>query len=161
MNFFVYILFFFLINFSANALSIKCHFEEVHQNGDVNQGIFFLKNEELRYEYFDEKLFTILYANKKLFAVENTEFRKAQLLENQDPIIISLLNIYKDFPGIKNLYQINNGKLIIEKNNDNFIKRIGILTNKLNFSIYFYDCLEIDLNEGLFDFNPFIEYVPN
>ena len=76
MNFFVYILFFFLINFSANALSIKCHFEEVHQNGDVNQGIFFLKNEELRYEYFDEKLFTILYANKKLFAVENTEYRK-------------------------------------------------------------------------------------
>ena len=161
MKYFISILIFFLINFSANAFSIKCHFEEVHQNSDSNQGIFFLKNDELRYEYYDKNLFTILYANNKLFVIENNDNRKVQLLENQDPIIVSLLEIYKDYPDIQNLYHKNNSKLIIEKNSDNFIKRIGILKNEMNFSIHFFDCVEIELNEGLFDFNPFIEYVSN
>ena len=67
MKYFISILISILINFSANAFSLKCYFEEVHQNGDLNQGIFFLKNDELRYEYFDENLFTILYVNKKNF----------------------------------------------------------------------------------------------
>ena len=115
----------------------------------------------MRYEYFDENLFTILYANKKLFVIENNKNRKAQLIENQDPIIVSLLEIYKDFPDIQNLYQKNDSKLIIEKNSNNFIKRIGVLNNEMKFSIYFNDCTDIELNEGLFDFNPFIEYVSN
>lgn len=161
MKYFISILIFICINFSANAFSLKCHFEEVHQNGDLNHGIFFLKNEELRYEYFDKNLFTILYANKKLFVIENNKNRKAQLIENQDPIIISLLEIYKDFPDIQNLYQKNDSKLIIEKNSNNFIKRIGVLNNEMKFSIYFNDCADIELNDGLFDFNPFIEYVSN
>ena len=161
MKYFISILISILINFSANAFSLKCHFEEVHQNGDLNQGIFFLKNDELRYEYFDKNLFTILYANKKLFVVENNKNRKTQLIENQDPIIVSLLEIYKDFPDIKNLYKKNDNKLIIEKNSNNFIKRIGVLNNEMKFSIYFNDCIDIELNEGLFDFNPFIEYVSN
>ena len=161
MKYFISILIFILINFSANAFSLKCYFEEVHQNGDLNQGIFFLKNDELRYEYFDENLFTILYANKKLFVIENNKNRKAQLIENQDPIIVSLLEIYKDFPDIKNLYKKNDNQLIIEKNSNNFIKRIGVLNNEMKFSIYFNDCTDIELNEGLFDFNPFIEYVSN
>lgn len=161
MKFSIFIFVFFFINFSANAFSIKCNFEEVHQNGDLNQGIFFLKNDELRYEYFDKNLYTILYVNEKLFVVENNIDRKVQLLENQDPIIVSLLEIYKDFPDIKNLYQKKNSKLIIEKNDNNFIKRIGVLNDEMNLSVYFFDCVEIELNEGLFDFNPFIEYVSN
>ena len=161
MKYYISTFVFFLISFSANAFSIKCNFEEVHQNKDSNQGLFFLKNDELRYEYYNKNLFTILYANNKLFVIENNDNRKVQLLENQDPIIVSLLEIYKDFPEIKNLYQKNNTKLIIEKNSNNFIKRLGILNNEMNFSIYFFDCVEIELPEGLFDFNPFIEYVPN
>ena len=160
MKFSIFIFIFFFINFSANAFSIKCNFEEVHQNGDLNQGIFFLKNDELRYEYFDKNLYTILYANKKLFVLDNKD-RKVQLIENRDPIIVSLLEIYKDFPNIQNSYHKNDSKLIIEKNSSNFIKRIGVLNNEMNLTIYFFDCVEIELNEGLFDFNPFIEYVSN
>ena len=58
-------------------------------------------------------------------------------------------------------FRKNNSKLIIEKNDNNFIKRIGVLNDEMNLSIYFFDCVEIELNEGLFDFNPFIEYVSN
>ena len=67
MKFSIFIFVFFFTNFSANAFSIKCNFEEVHQNGDLNQGIFFLKNDELRYEYFDKNLLWLISQSYQQF----------------------------------------------------------------------------------------------
>ena len=62
------IIFLLQINF-LHGLEIKCNFEEVYGNGEVQQGIFFLKNQKLRYEYLNKNLFTIIAKNENFFLV--------------------------------------------------------------------------------------------
>ena len=52
---------FFLLNINLSANSLYCEFEEVYQNGDYQQGLLLMKDGNLRYEYFDENLYTILF----------------------------------------------------------------------------------------------------
>ena len=44
------LIFLFIANLSF-AVEVSCKFEEVYGNGDTQQGIFLLKNQNLRYEY--------------------------------------------------------------------------------------------------------------
>ena len=57
---------FFLYNLNLSANSLYCEFEEVYQNGDFHQGFLLLKDDNLRYEYFDQSLYTILFLNQRL-----------------------------------------------------------------------------------------------
>ena len=158
MKFFSYLIILFFINFSIYAKGIECLFEEVYTSGEIHQGLLLLDKDKLRYEYFDKNLFTILVVNNKLFLIDNSNRTQVQLIEDQNNPVPQLLSIYKDFPDIKNSYLLNGNKFLIEKNNNNFVKRIGINTPKLNLSIYFNQCTMINLNSNLFNFNPFIEY---
>ena len=54
---------------SAFGIEVSCNFEEVYGNGEVQQGIFFLKNQKLRYEYFDKNLFTIIAKDGNFFLI--------------------------------------------------------------------------------------------
>tara|TARA_A100001015_G_C14756332_1_gene619628 strand:- start:3 stop:482 length:480 start_codon:yes stop_codon:yes gene_type:complete len=158
MKFISYLILIFFLNFSIYAKGIECLFEEVYTSGEIQQGLLLIDNDKLRYEYFDKNLFTILVVNNKLFLIDNTNRTQVQLIEDQNSPVPQLLNIYKDFPNIKNSYLLNGNKFLIEKNNNNFVKRIGINTPKLNLSIYFNQCKTSNLSNNLFNFNPFVEY---
>ncbi len=153
-----YLLSLFFINLSVYAKGIDCLFEEVYPSGEIQQGVLLLDNDKLRYEYFDNKLFTILFVNNKLFLINNEDRSQVQIIDDQNNPVPQLIKIYKDFPDIKNNYSFNGKKFLIEKNNNNFVKRIGINSPKLNLSIYFNQCKISNLNGNLFNFNPFIEY---
>ena len=46
----------FFTNKNITALELSCLFEEVHQNGDTEQGVFITKDEKFRYQYFSQIL---------------------------------------------------------------------------------------------------------
>ena len=46
---------------NLNALELYCDFEEVYLDGTTQQGFFLIKDDKMRYEYLDEKLFIIYY----------------------------------------------------------------------------------------------------
>ena len=64
----------FIIIFPLNylfALEVTCNFEEVYQNGDVQQGVFLLKDKMMRYQYYDQDLFTIITKRDNYFLIKN------------------------------------------------------------------------------------------
>jgi hypothetical protein len=156
-SFFIFILF----SYNSNALSIKCDFEEVYQNGETQQGFFLLKKRNLRYEYLDQNLYTILYLNNRLFVSENANRYKTQFIENQSTVFPSIMEIYDDYPNIQDTYFIKGYKIKIELGSNNFIKRISINSQELKLSIYLLDCRNENLPNKYFNFNPVIEYVQN
>jgi len=147
--------------FPANAMELTCEFEEAYGNGDIQQGFLLIKDDKIRYEYFNKELFTLLYVNKKLFLINNFSPDKVQLLENHNNLLPSILEIYDDYPNFKETYFKNNHEIKIEKGQNRFLKRIVIKSNKMNVSVYFINCKKIKLQENLFNFNPFFSYVPN
>lgn len=142
-------------------MELSCEFEEAYSNGDIQQGFLLIKDDKIRYEYFDQELFTLLYVNKKLFLINNFSPDKVQLLENHNNLLPSILEIYDDYPNFKETYIKNNHEIKIEKGQNRFLKRIVIKSNKINVSVYFINCKKIKLQENLFNFNPFFSYVPN
>jgi len=150
---------FFFISFETYALSIKCDFEEVYKNGDTQQGFFLLKDKDLRYEYFNKSLYTVLYLNNRLFISENMDRTKTQIIENRNTVLPNLMKIYDEYPDIKDNYFANGYEIKVDLNNNKFIKRISINSIDLSLSIYFLNCQKKDLQDEYFDFNPVIDYV--
>ena len=123
-------------------------------------GHLLIKEDKLRYEYFDPNLFTIIFVNDNLVVVENLETNKFQLIEKENSIIPELINIYKDFPNIMENYKLKNIDISIEKKNNRlFVKRLAIKSKNLNLSIFFFDCKKMNIDELYFEFNPFKRYV--
>ena len=152
---------FFLFNLNLSANSLYCEFEEVYQNGDYHQGFLLLKNDNLRYEYLDEDLYTILFLNQKLIIVENLDRSRWQYVEKHDQIIPFLIEIYRKYPNIEKQFQKSNFNFLVESNHKNFIKRVKITSQKLNMNIYFNQCDYRDIEKKYLNFNPLINYVPN
>ena len=88
-------------------MEVKCQFEEVYQNSDVQQGVFLIKDKMLRYEYYDQDLFTIITKNNNFFLVNNRSKIVQNIKENTESLN-QLVEIISDFPNIKNVY--NNEK---------------------------------------------------
>ena len=44
-------------------------------------GIFLLNNDQIRYEYYNDNLYTLLYLNEKMYVANNSERNKIQLLQ--------------------------------------------------------------------------------
>lgn len=153
------ITFIFFSSLASSKNSIFCNFEEVYQNGEFQQGFFLLKDDNLRYEYYGKNLFTILFLNKNLYVVENSNPLKAQILDDHNSIIPYLIDIYSKYPDIQNSFSVKNYKFRIERNHIGFIKRLIINSPKLNLSIYFNNCEEIEINKKYLNFNPLVKYV--
>ena len=150
-----YFIFFLLYFNSLNAIEVFCHFEEVHQDGSVQQGLFLLKDEFLRYQYLDKNLYTIINNKENTFLVNNKNRLTAQPLMKKKEIIEFLIDQANLFP--KNLDFIENDifKAWIFKSEDHkFIKKIIIHSNDINFNIYFNQCVEKKINRMLFKHNP-------
>lgn len=157
-------LFFLLIIFSfissLNAKNVSCEFEEVYQNGDVHQGFFLLKNKQIRYEYYNDNLYTLLYLNDKMYVANNSERNKVQLLHDNNDLISELIYIYSKYPDINSKYKFKNYDIIIEQNK-NFIKRLVIKSSELNLSIYLINCNFNSIKKKYLNFNPILPYVFN
>ena len=130
---FFYLTIIFLFINPLNAKNVSCEFEEVYQNGDTHQGFFLLNNNQIRYEYYNDNLYTLLYLNEKM---------------------------YSKYPDIKSKYKFKDYDIKIEKN-ENFIKRLAIKSSEINLSIYLLNCNFNSIEKIYLNFNPILPYVFN
>ena len=133
------IIFLFLSNISF-AVEVSCNFEEVYGNGDTQQGILLLKNQNLRYEYYDNELFTIIARDENFFLIHRAHKNNVQKITENTILLETFINISSDYPNIKKNYIIEDIKIMIEKSADKFIKRISVNSDSVNVSINLVDC---------------------
>ena len=115
------IIFFLSIN-SLFAIEVKCNFEEVYQNGEVQQGIFLLKDKALRYQYYDEDLYTIIAKNNYYYLVNNFNTKTVHKATENTELIANFIEISSDFPNIKNQYHKDGFQVKIEKSHKKLSK---------------------------------------
>ena len=138
MRIFLLILFF-QTNLSF-ALEVSCNFEEVYGNGDTQQGIFLLKNKNLRYEYYDKELFTIIARDGNFFLIHRAHKNNVQKITENTKLLEIFIDISSEYPDIKKNYRIDDKKIIIEKSVNKFIKRISVNSDSVNVSINLLNC---------------------
>ena len=156
---FVLISFFIFINSNLFADEFKCYFEEVYPQGDTQQGIILVKNNNIRYQYFSEQLFTIFFDQINMITVDNTsphDWRysndKKSLFDSIDFYAISQLDQSTSFD--KDGYSIKLDKNI----NNDFIKKISILSSNFNVVIYLNDCVRLNIENKFFDYTSYLNY---
>lgn len=141
------------------ALEVTCQFEEVYMDGSHQQGVFFFDNNKLRYQYNNPQLYTLVYDNFELYAVQNNNTHVYQLVIDQHNIVNSLKDISNDYPNFENNYKFANQEVIVETNEKkNFIRRLVFKSERLNLSIYFQDCKFAKINPKLFSYKNFMSY---
>ena len=155
----ILIIFIFFISKNVFTLEVTCQFEEVYMDGSNQQGIFYFDNNKLRYQYDSPLLFTLIYDNFELHAVQNNNTNIHQLVIDQYNIVKLLKDISSDYPNFKKNYISSNQEVIVETNKTkNFIKRLAFKSDKLNLSIYFQDCQFGGINPKLFSHKNFVQY---
>lgn len=136
------------------ALEIKCSFEEVYQDGSIQQGIILLKEDNLRYQYFNQDLYTIINNKNGLFLVNNKS-RLPQILEVNTEIVNFLIDQSLIFPNNEENYSSENFKAkIINSQNYHFIKNIIITGKNTNLNIHFFGCINEPIDRLVFHHNP-------
>ena len=146
-------------SYNIFALEVTCQFEEVYMDGSHQQGVFFFDNNKLRYQYNNPQLYTLVYDNFELYAVQNNNTHVYQLVIDQHNIVNSLKDISNDYPNFENNYKFANQEVIVETNEKkNFIKRLVFKSEQLNLSIYFQDCKFAKINPKLFSYKNFMSY---
>ena len=152
----ILLLILFPINFLF-AFEVTCNFEEVYQNHEVQQGVFLIKDKNLRYQYYNQDLFTIIVKNDKYFLVNNRS-KVVQNLKEKSDTIDQLIEIISDFPNINNTYKNDRVIINIEKSSNKFIKRVSIKSEELNLSINVMNCKFNEINKKYFRHFNFEEY---
>ncbi|OUW68714.1 MAG: hypothetical protein CBD62_01340 [Candidatus Pelagibacter sp. TMED202] len=155
---FLYIPFFLLIYKISFSLEMSCVFEEVYQNGEVQQGFFLVKDDKFRYEYYSKNLFTIIHNQNLFFLIENRNKSEYFKLTKNTQILEAILNVIKDYPNFEKDYYFEDIKIGIETSKKNIIKRIIILSNESNLSVYINDCDFSPIKNLFFAYSPFFEY---
>ena len=147
-------IFFFIINFKVTvAKSVKCEFEEVYQDGSIQSGDMLFSDGLLRYEYYDNQLFTIIF-NNDYFVIRNDNKNSVSKLNN-DLVLNELKSLINNYPNIKMFYSKDNINIKIHESKDNnFLKRISINSPDANLSIYFINCNFEDIPKRYFQ--PFL-----
>jgi len=153
-------LFFFGIAHQTFAIEVQCQFEEVYLDGSTQQGSFFFQQGMLRYQYTNPQLYTLIYDLDRLYLVQNFNITTYQVIRDDKNIIELLKRVTDDFPNIKKEYVIEEQIFLLETSKtNNFIKRLGIMSDHLSLSIYFNDCkTQNDIPSNLFSVKPFIEF---
>lgn len=152
------ILFFSFYLNSLFAVEVTCNFEEVYQNGEVQEGILMLKDDSLRYQYTKDELFTIISKQNQFYLVRNDSKVVQKLSENTESLK-NFINLASDYPNIKDAYQDNNLLIKVEKSKINFIKRLSIQSNEVNLSVNFFNCSFNPINKKYFRHFNFEEYI--
>mgnify|MGYP001498068702 FL=1 len=139
------------------AIEVSCNFEEVYQNGEIQQGVFLIKNQMFRYEYYDQDLFTIISKKNNYYLVKNNT-KTVQKIDKNTDTIKALVEIISDFPHLKDTYKYDNSIIKIEHSTNNFIKRVSIKSEKLNLSINILNCNFDKIEKKYFKHFDFEEY---
>ena len=155
---FLYIPLFLLIYKISFSLEMSCVFEEVYQNGEIQQGFFLIKDDKFRYEYYSKNLFTIIHNQNLFFLIENRNKSEYFKLTENTQILEAILNVIKDYPNFEKDYYFEDIKIGIETSNKNIIKRIIILSNENNLSVYINDCDFSPIKNLFFTYSPLFEY---
>jgi len=149
----------FLISYNVFSLEVTCQFEEVYMDGSHQQGVFIFDDNKLRYQYDNPKLYTLIYNNFELHAVQNNNTHIHQLVIDQYNIVNLLKSISNDYPDFKSKYNFSDQEVILEINKKkDFIKRLVFKSKQLNLSIYFNNCKFEKINPNLFSHQNFIDF---
>ena len=146
----------FPINFLF-AVEVACNFEEVYQNSEVQQGVFLIKDDMLRYQYYKHDLFTIIAKRNNFFLINNHS-KTVHLLNEKTEHLETLIKIISDYPNINSVYNENNTLIKIERSSNNFVKRVSIQSNDLNLSINIMNCKFNEIDKKYFRHFNFEEY---
>ena len=119
---------------------MSCNFEEVYGNGDTQQGILLLKNQNLRYEYYNKELYTIIARDENFFLIHRAHKNNVQKITENTILLETFIDISSEYPNIKKNYIIEDIKIMIEKSADKFIKRISVNSDAVNVSINLMNC---------------------
>ncbi len=156
---YILLLVLFFTNKNITALELSCLFEEVHQNGDTEQGVFITKDEKFRYQYFSQNLITIIYQDGLFIYLQNSDTTKYFTIDKNTSALEAISKIVNDFPDIKNEYFLNDISIKVEISKaSKFPKRLIVLSENFNMSIYINDCKNIDIDDKYFLFSPFWDY---
>ena len=151
------LLFIFIPIYPLFSLEVRCNFEEVYQNSEFQQGVFFIKNDMLRYQYYKHDLFTIIAKNNKFYLVNNHS-KSVQKLDEKTEYLETLMTIISDYPNINNVYRKNDTHIKIERGINNFVKRISIQSEELNLSINLMNCVFDKIDRKYFRHFNFEDY---
>lgn len=152
---YLFIIFFLCKN--IYGIQIKCNFEEVYYNGEIQQGLFLIKDDNIRYQYASDDLYTIIIKNKNFFLIDN-KYKNTQKINNDNAIFSKFMEILNNYPDIKDQYKSDGSIIKIESSNNLFIKRVAIISPDLNVSINFLNCTNAEINKKYFNYLNFQKY---
>ncbi len=140
------------------ALEVSCNFEEVYGSGDTQQGILLLKDQKLRYQYFDKDLFTIIARDENFFLIHHTHKNNVQKITENTKLLETFIEISSEYPNIDKNYKVDDMTIKIEKSANKFIKRISVNSDSVNVSINLMNCKFDNIDRKYFKIFNFEEY---
>ena len=135
-------------------MEIKCQFEEVYQNGDIQQGIILIKDNNIRYQYNAVELYTIIVKGDNFILIDN-KYQNLQTLDENIDVFKILVDALKNYPNIENQFKNENVLINIERSSGSFIKRISLVSPDVNLSLNFLSCVELNINNEYFNYFDF------
>jgi len=135
-------------------MEIKCQFEEVYQNGEIQQGIILIKDNNIRYQYNAVELYTIIVKGDNFILIDN-KYQNLQTLDENIDVFKILVDALKNYPNIENQYKNENALVNVERSSSSFIKRISLISKDVNLSLNFMDCVELNINNEYFNYFDF------
>ena len=135
-------------------MEIKCQFEEVYQNGEIQQGIILIKDNNIRYQYNAVELYTIIVKGDNFILIDN-KYQNLQTLDENIDVFKILVDALKNYPNIENQYKNENVLINIERSSGSFIKRISLVSPDVNLSLNFLSCVELNINNKYFNYFDF------
>lgn len=158
--YFYLIVLFFLKTINSFAFEGECLFEEVYKNGEIQNGLLLISDQEIRYEYFNNNFFTIIYSEGNFYLISNNDRENFEKINDQRlNVFQNLVNIVQSYPNINKHMTVDGLDLLIEDSQDKVIpKRIVVKSSKVNLSIYLNQCKEKPISKLFFKFNPIFEY---
>ena len=142
---------------SLFAVELKCNFEEVYQNGEVQEGLIMLKDDMLRYQYLKDSLYTIISKNNKFYLIRN-DSKTVQKLSENTSLLESFINLASDYPDIEDMYTYEDVVVKVERSSAKFIKRLSIKSDAVNLSINIFNCKFEQIDKKYFKHFNFVEH---
>ena len=156
---YIYLVLLTLILQNLNAIELYCDFEEVYLDGSTQQGFFLIKDDKMRYEYLDERLFIIFKNSNYFYLVEKNNKKKFQRINQNNSILNELVKLLDEYPNFENEYFNDDYRVLIEDSIDSsFIKRIAFFSDTLTLSIYFNNCSFERMYDPFFRYDDPIKY---
>ena len=142
---------------SLFAVELKCNFEEVYQNGEVQEGLIMLKDDMLRYQYLKDSLYTIISKNNKFYLIRN-DSKTVQKLSENTSLLESFINLASEYPDIEDMYTYEDVVVKVERSKAKFIKRLSIKSDAVNLSINIFNCKFEQIDKKYFKHFNFVEH---